>query len=848
MHMMLTEFFLAAEVAGVRLVDGGGGRLELRGPAGAIGPEIREAAREHRGAILTCLSPVPTGGPGVAGVHFGGGVVGGGTVSGTVSGGVVSSDGAVGGPVVVISGRSFSYQRPWDGRPLTGRGLLAFDTETEVIVDEVRIPRLALASASAGDGASAVIRPDQVGRFIRAHPEADWVFHNAAFDFWVIDQYLHSAAEVDTRRAWWDACDQNRMHDTMILDQLIELARRDGDPRPRDLAIVGRAYAGLEISKDDPYRKRYGEIIGRDWAEVEEGFFTYAIKDPIVTLHAYRRMIPIACGLMGGMRRISPDTRVDMIGRFGPLSETVQVKGAIALADLTRRGMHLDRELVQSTEEGLRRERDRAVDSLRDLCPALFKVKRDRATGQIGLQYSKTGAPAKHLKVLQGQLAAIVDELDVSVPYTKRGLSTSVKVWSEYVDLHPFLGGWIELEELSKLCQFFDGMREAVVHPRYRPLLRTGRTSCSGPNIQQIPRTDRFRHCFVASPGHLLLAIDYSFIELVTLAAVCLQRYGRSALADVIRDGRDPHAHTAAMILGVPYEEFLSWKDDEDVVDLNGRAQPRRLHFKDARQLAKPVNFGVPGGLGVASLVAYARHTYKVEMTAEQAGELRSRLITEIYPELGAYLAEDGMTLLARNLGASPRDLWDAFDPEGTRSRRIPMGIRNVVRGRELNAKGEPYNERYVARVWNVLAMHCRDPELRRVLSQWQAGEPLGRRLFGTGVVTLTGRIRGNVTYSQCRNTPFQGAAADGAKLALWRLIREGFRVIGFIHDEVLIELPDEGGYVSLAVAEYARQIMIEEMESVLVGGIGVRCEMALSRRWGKDAGSRARDGRLYPA
>src|ERR1700733_7877275 len=69
--------------------------------------------------------------------------------------------------IVRIGDREFSFQRPWDGRPLTNRGFLALDTETEAIDDiNRRTPRLALATASAGDLASAVIHPDQVGRFI----------------------------------------------------------------------------------------------------------------------------------------------------------------------------------------------------------------------------------------------------------------------------------------------------------------------------------------------------------------------------------------------------------------------------------------------------------------------------------------------------------------------------------------------------------------------------------------------------------------------------------------------------------------------------------------------------------
>ena len=60
-------------------------------------------------------------------------------------------------------------------------------------------------------------------------------------------------------------------------------------------------------------------------------------------------------------------------------------------------------------------------------------------------------------------------------------------------------------------------------------------------------------------------------------------------------------------------------------------------------------------------------------------------------------------------------------------------------------------------------------------------------------MTTLTGRVRGRVGFTQARNTPFQGLAADGAKLALWALIRAGYRVVAFIHDEIIVELPEEG-------------------------------------------------------
>jgi hypothetical protein len=259
------------------------------------------------------------------------------------------------------------------------------------------------------------------------------------------------------------------------------------------------------------------------------------------------------------------------------------------------------------------------------------------------------------------------------------------------------------------------------------------------------------------------------------------------------------------------------------------------------------VNFGVPGGLGAASLVSYARNTYKVAMTLEQAQELRAKLIEEIYPELKTYLAEDDMALLAGNLGVPVLELWNAFDSDGTRAWYITAGIKNILRGKLLNAKGRPYSPGYVEGVWGGLARLCRNPELKALLEGRQGSDQLCHRLFGNAAVTLTGRIRDRVGYAQCRNTPFQGLASDGAKLALWRLIRKGYRVIAFVHDEVLIELEDEGGHVSKDKVDRIVEILCAEMHAVLGGSVPVECEAMLSTCWSKTGELIVRDDRVYP-
>src|SRR5262249_9415329 len=252
-----------------------------------------------------------------------------------------------------------------------------------------------------------------------------------------------------------------------------------------------------------------------------------------------------------------------------------------------------------------------------------------------------------------------------------------------------------------------------------------------------------------------------------------------SALADVIKAGIDPYAHTAAMMLGVPVDEFVRWK--HCCPELKDR-------YRAARQAAKPINLGVPGGLGPEALRDNAESKYGVTLTLDEARKRRDLLIKVIYPELELYLAEDGAAILARNLDAPVCEVEAELGD-------IPLGaVRKILVGHPRKADGVSYQPTFVSQVWSSLVGLNRNPELADALRTRQPGQRLAAGVCDTPVATLTGRIRGRVGYTQARNTPFQGLAADGAALALFDLVREGFRVVGFIHDEVLVELPDEGG------------------------------------------------------
>lgn len=118
-------------------------------------------------------------------------------------------------------------------------------------------------------------------------------------------------------------------------------------------------------------------------------------------------------------------------------------------------------------------------------------------------------------------------------------------------------------------------------------------------------------------------------------------------------------------------------------------------------------------------------------------------------------------------------------------------------------------------------------PEMKKYLEAEKGS------FFGslTTAKTITGRIRTNCTYTQSKNFPFQGLAADGSKLALYRLIRENFRVVNYIHDEFVVEIQKDSQMENKM--KTIVKIMIDEM-NVVCPQVSIRVESALAPCWRK--------------
>ena len=148
---------------------------------------------------------------------------------------------------------------------------------------------------------------------------------------------------------------------------------------------------------------------------------------------------------------------------------------------------------------------------------------------------------------------------------------------------HPLAETVLEYRGLSKLKSTYTDALVAQANPQtgrvhtsyHQANTATGRLSSSDPNLQNIPIRDEtgrlIRRAFIAPAGRVLLAADYSQIELRLMAHLSQD----AALLTAFQQGQDIHQATAAEVLGIPLEQVSS----------------------EQRRQAKAINFGLLYGM-----------------------------------------------------------------------------------------------------------------------------------------------------------------------------------------------------------------------------------------------------------
>lgn len=101
-------------------------------------------------------------------------------------------------------------------------------------------------------------------------------------------------------------------------------------------------------------------------------------------------------------------------------------------------------------------------------------------------------------------------------------------------------------------------------------------------------------------------------------------------------------------------------------------------------------------------------------------------------------------------------------------------------------------------------------PEMKMYLDA--SGQKFRSKITAT---TITGRMRSNCTFTQAKNFPFQGLASDGGKLALYALIKADYRVVNYVHDEFVLEIPSDNEDLMAEQIIVAECMMIDQMQNV---------------------------------
>jgi hypothetical protein len=719
-----------------------------------------------------------------------------------------------------------------------------------------------------------LLHPSKFSEFIRRHKQTHWVFHNAQFDWWC----LHKHADSDvTREFLWQLAEGGFLHDTMIFDMLLQLAtgrlRRIGSGGeqklyPTNLGVLTEEWGCGELDKTDPYRLRFGEFLGLTEQEIDahpeaEQFFRYALKDVLACHAVYPKQRVRGLELMkragwSPTPKARYEIRPDAVEKFGVLSESIQVKASLVLSELSRTPIRIDLEKRRTMEEAARVRHSQYLEVLVKREPELIRMTKAKyktvteGKGKNKTKHkelvkpaevvftAKSGVPSFNNGVLTAVLYGEASELGVDVPISKgkeKRISLSTKQWKHLADRSTFIKAWCSLEEEGKRIEDLCKINAPRVWSKYDLLKVTGRTG-SGQyaegrtgrqvipslNIQNVKRDnaktpdENMRPLFLAPEGCLWGAVDYGYIEFRAMAAVAKALYGHSKMAEVtightLYGQPDPHIVTAASVDGLPVEEFL--KQDKDTV-------------KKKRQDAKIANFGLLGGMGAATYVEYAK-VLGTNLTLKESREIK-RVFKDRYPEMNEYLKGSAYEGL----------MWETDTKTGPKlndqqAYRLSKFLKTTD-GLDPDAPGDEdgeltWNEKVL--FWSVLEWTARkkgDAQTQEDVRNRKVTQRV-RRLTYYRSCTLTGRIRNYCTYTEERNHRFQAISADGAKLAMFKLMRRGYKLLAFIHDEICVSLPTGKAREQLKEVE---RIMVSEMEYVLGQGVPVAVAGELANCWSK--------------
>jgi DNA polymerase I len=495
------------------------------------------------------------------------------------------------------------------------------------------------------------------------------------------------------------------------------------DTQIAEIIISGGLYAGKrDVTRlKDVVERRCGVIMDKTeqtgfvWGEpLTEAQKKYAVDDLKYLPEIYRQQ----------------QEEIEHLG-LQEITE-IEMKAIPAMVWLYLSGLSFDPVKLKELEILLIQKKSQAQDKLR------------RAFGTSKLNFSSPFQIKKALASIgiQVENASVDSIMDLKVRamrgrIQKGKIKKQTTLFGAEDELTPLeiLDAITDYKETEKLLNTFVGKLPTYVNPKtgrihanYQQLgAKSGRMSCSKPNMQQQPSHDIeikdesgniihtlvWRSIFTAPPGKVLVVADYSQAELRILTFLSLDEY----FIHAYQHGEDMHRLTASKIYHKPLEEVT----------------------KVERQICKAVNFGLSYGMSSVGLQKRLKTDSGIEVTEDEAKSIVKGFF-DAYPGVATYLngvAQEGLSQLQVRTAAGRLMLFESPKDESEEG----------------------------------------------------------------SIMRLS------------KNLPIQGLCADIVKLALGnlflRLENKGVKLCAVIHDEIVLEVPEED-------AEEVKEILEEVMNNAI--------------------------------
>ncbi len=328
------------------------------------------------------------------------------------------------------------------------------------------------------------------------------------------------------------------------------------------------------------------------------------------------------------------------------LHDEVMVPAGVAFGIMEESGICVDLQAVEDLKVELQAETKQLIDKINKehmpkgrTCTSNYDL--------AWLLYEKKGYPVAattpkgHSSVDKHALNDLVRGHKCQIAEDMIAIRTNGKLLSSYLEPYPHLVA-----------------SDGKIHADFFLISTvTGRASSANPNLQQIPRDIRMRRLFVASPGNVFIASDFSQAELRVGCSLANER----TMIQAYLDGKDLHKVTGAMIANVLYDE----------VD------------KATRQNAKPTNFSLLFGAQWQKLQEIAKREYKIILSNKEAQHYR-KVFFDTYSDFPAWYGKVTTQLIRNGLVRSEfgriRHLPNIYSSdEVKRAEAKRMGINFVV-------------------------------------------------------------------------------------------------------------------------------------------------------------------------